>query len=120
MKKILVADDEVVILNAIKQYLDDNYEVLCFDNIKGLLQEMKNGLDNIEMVFLDIDFKSGMSGIDALKMMKEKWPDFNNITLMSATTYGDGMESVINTYNIQFLKKPFKTEELDEMLHDDQ
>lgn len=73
MTKILLVDDEIMVLKIQKQMLE-RHEYQCF-----LAQDSSEAIaymnsEPISLVVLDINLK-GESGIELLKEMKENYPD---------------------------------------------
>lgn len=82
--------------NSLKRYLRDDKEV------------------EPDLILLDIDFKGGESGIDALEVIRQLDP-FVEITLLSAFDDVDLVRPAIQQYNVTYLKKPISANEL--LLH---
>jgi DNA-binding NarL/FixJ family response regulator len=87
MIDVAIVEDDRDIRNGIKAYLNTQKQVRClqaFDSAEKLLKDLEDG--NIPQVLLmDIELP-GMSGIDGIKIVKEKYPD---IDIMMLTIYHD-------------------------------
>lgn len=118
MEKILVADDERQILDSISDNLKEKYSVLVFSNPGELINQLIDDSSGVEAVILDIDYKTGMSGTDALKIIKSKFNNINNVILMSATTYGDSIFEFAKENKAKFIEKPFKPEDLIKLINE--
>ena len=108
-KRILVVDDDTMNLKRAERILKDKYEVV-------LAQSGKEALDFIicqefDLVLLDIAMPE-MDGIETFKRMKEfAW---GNIPVIFLTASGDesDVRNAIKLGAINYLKKPFPTQEL--------
>lgn len=107
--KVLLADDEKELTNALSAILKFNgYEVDCvYDGVSAYEHAVEN--DYNALVF-DI-MMPGMSGIDALKALREKNIDTPVILLTAKSEFSDritGLDAGADDY----LTKPFNTGEL--------
>lgn len=85
--KIAIVEDNVKIRDLIRQFLDMQEGVECklaFSSVESLLGVMREG-DIPDIVLMDIDLE-GMSGIDGMKLIKNKYADVEIIML---TVYHD-------------------------------
>lgn len=86
MNKILLVDDEPLLLESLEIILSyNNYEIIgkAHDG-KEALEILEKNKSNIALV--DLNMK-GMGGIELIKKMKEKYPDIK--TLVLTTFYDD-------------------------------
>jgi CheY-like chemotaxis protein len=81
--KVLVVDDEEPVRNLFKDLLtrEKHYVsyVSCAEEALGLIEK-----DNFDVVLMDIKLP-GMTGVEALKLVREKKPD---LTVIMITGYG--------------------------------
>ena len=106
--KILFLEDDPVIADITKEYLEDSYDVThCYNSSDALELAQDNSYD---LYIFDINVP-GMSGIELLKTLR----DFNDATAaIIITAYRDvdylkkGFDAGANDY----IKKPFELDEL--------
>lgn len=89
MKKILVADDDKQILSSIKKMLSAYYEVdtaiTAMETLEMLEKKTYDGL------IIDVEFRSGMSGLETVALLREeKYMDLK-ILIFSATDYSNSI-----------------------------
>jgi len=107
MKRILIVDDEVSLVNAMKNFFQfkgvDALAAFTGEEAIALLEREKD----ISLVITDV-IMPGISGIDLLKRIKEKHPDLPVIVMT-------GMLSIENTVSSlqsgasDYLLKPFSS-----------
>lgn len=107
--KILVVDDEEIILKALKKDFEyDGYEVMTAKSGEAAVEILHE--QHFDMVVTDLSMP-GIGGIDVLAAAKKNIPDIGTIIL---TGYGD-MTSAIEALRLgadDYLLKPCDTEEL--------
>lgn len=107
--KILMIDDEITLRLSLQMFLEDEgYEVKTGSTLEegwNLLEEFRP-----KVLLLDIHLPDG-NGLDALKDIKEKYPD---IAIIMLTAYGEAKTVVraIKEGACDYLTKPFELEEL--------
>jgi DNA-binding NtrC family response regulator len=70
----LVVDDEALLRAYLADLLeDDGFEVLEADSAEAALRILESRADEIALLFSDIRMP-GMSGIDLLKAVQQRWP----------------------------------------------
>jgi len=87
MIKLAIVEDIDEFRENIKSYLDDQPEFRCVlseNSIESFLWKIKNS-DHPEIVLMDIELP-GMSGIEGMKILKEKYPE---IEILMLTVYAD-------------------------------
>ena len=87
MIDIAIVEDDATIRDAIKEFLDSNYNLSCkmaFESVESLLAELTKD-NKPDIILMDIGLP-GMSGISGIKLIKEKFPIINTIML---TIYHD-------------------------------
>lgn len=113
MLKLLLVEDNVSLLESIKQILSDEYEVDTADNgDDGLFMAMQNIYDAI---ILDV-MLPGMDGFEIVKRMREARNDTNVLFL----TAKDGLEDRVRGLEMggdDYLVKPFQAPELKARIH---
>ena len=79
MKKILIVDDEVQILNALQRmFLDTDYEIISTENSTDVMSLLEKG--NIDMIISDMRMPE-LDGYKLLNDVKEKYPKIIRIIL---------------------------------------
>jgi response regulator of citrate/malate metabolism len=121
---IIFADDDEgqhvalkdIVSEANRKSSDFKLNILqVFYNTNALKKYLSKGNDvEPDLLLLDIEFKGGESGIEALEMVRKLLPGLE-ITLLSA--YDDVLlvRPAIQQYNVTYLKKPISANEL--LLH---
>ncbi len=112
--KIVVIDDEVKLLKALKRALEmDGHEVFDFSNPgEGLEFIQKRGAD---LVISDIRM-SGMTGIELLRRVGESMPEIPFI-LMTAFSSVETAVTAVKLGAKDYLLKPFEISELKEAVY---
>ena len=78
-KKILVIDDEISILDSLAGILsDEGFTPICVDTAEKGLKQLKT--EAVDLVLLDI-WMPGMDGLEALKQIKENYPELQVIMI---------------------------------------
>lgn len=108
MKKILIADDVVAIVDAIKIILEDsNYEVISTTDGSQVSKLIKQ---NPDLILLDI-WMSGMDGGEICKKLK-KDPKTKHIPVIIISANKDTKKIAENVGADDFIAKPFDLTEL--------
>ena len=106
---IVIVDDEKTIRDGIMMAFDGVYHTVAFPNAEEAIESMQSGPP--DLVILDIGLP-GMSGIDALKKVKEKHPE---VLVIMITAYED-IETVISAMKsgaYDYVVKPLHMESLE-------
>jgi DNA-binding NtrC family response regulator len=111
MGKILVVDDEPLILYAISKALHDCAEVKTVTTAEQALEEVGSTFYNL--CFLDI-FLPGLNGLDAMKKINEISPG-TKVAIMTASHLDDDMKSAIKKSAYHFIAKPFNLVQIREV-----
>ena len=106
--KILVVDDESIVLESCKRVLEDCFEVMPARSADAALEVIRR--ETIGMILLDIKMP-GKDGMSLLKEVKEKWPDIP-VIVMSGYATTETVELVSRTEAATFIAKPFTPDEL--------
>lgn len=108
-KKILLADDEQVLLKAIEFRLQkDGYEVKTVKNGQEAMDELAN--NNYSMVISDL-MMPGIGGMELLQHIKSNYPELPVLLLTGLKSE----DIVIQAFDIgaeDFMTKPFNPKEL--------
>ena len=106
---LYVIDDELTITEGIKLALEASYRIRTFPEAESALDAIKEDLPDI--ILLDIGLP-GMSGIETLKIIKERYPD--QLVIM-ITAYED-VETVISAMKLgayDYVVKPLHMDSLE-------
>lgn len=103
MGKILVVDDEPLILYAIAKALHDSAEVKTVASAEEALEEINSCF--YDLCFLDI-FLPGLNGLDCMKKIREISPE-TKVAIMTASHLDDDMKRAIRESAYEFIAKPF-------------
>jgi DNA-binding NtrC family response regulator len=110
--KILVVDDEGIVLESCRRVLVDRFEVITASSADTALDVLRR--ETIEMILLDIKMP-GKDGMSLLQEVKEKWPNIP-VIVMSGYATTETVEQVSRTEAATFIAKPFTPDELVEVV----
>jgi DNA-binding NtrC family response regulator len=110
--KILVVDDEGIVLESCRRVLVDRFEVITASSADTALDVLRR--EPVEMILLDIKMP-GKDGMSLLKEVKEKWPNIP-VIVMSGYATTETVEQVSRTEAATFIAKPFTPDELVEVV----
>ena len=106
MKRIMIVDDELLILDLLKSFLDrkGKYHVDTFSNLDSALINAKNGI--YDLILFDI-LNPSISGVSILEEIKKTNP---SIKVILTTAYNtQDVQEQCKLCNIDvYLEKPFK------------
>jgi CheY-like chemotaxis protein len=111
MGKILVVDDEPLILYAIAKALHDCAEVKTVATAEDALEEVNSGF--YDLCFLDI-FLPGLNGLDCMKKIQEISPE-TKVAIMTASHLDEDMKKIIRENSYDFIAKPFNLVQIKEI-----
>lgn len=106
---LYVVDDEQSIRNGIQSAMGSDYQITAFGSAEDALEGLE--AEPPDLVLLDIGLP-GMNGIDALKVMKERFPD---LLVVMITAYED-VDTVISAMKLgayDYIIKPIHLESLE-------
>ncbi len=104
-KRILVADDEQIILDLIKEILEiKGYEVTCVDNGREAVAEAKRS--HFDFFILDMRMPS-LDGLETLKELLKLDPDTKAL-IITGYAVDAAMEEAVRLGAVGYLLKPFK------------
>ena len=108
-KKILVIDDEKSILESLAGILsDEGFSPVCVGSAEEGLKRLK--AENIDLVLLDI-WMPGMDGIEALKQIKEDYPELQVIMISGHGTIETAVQATkIGAFD--FIEKPLSYDKI--------
>ena len=106
--KILVVDDERIVLESCRRVLGESYDVSLAKSADEALEAMSR--DAFSLILLDIKMP-GKDGMTLMRQVKDKWPEIP-VIIMSGYVTNETMREVAETDAATFLAKPFTPEEL--------
>ncbi|HEY2931053.1 MAG TPA: response regulator [Acidobacteriota bacterium] len=113
MTKILVVDDEPVIVNLLRKFLEKkSFEVVTASNGTEALEKVKT--ESPKVVLLDI-YMPGKSGLEVLKEVKQYNKDIGVIMVTAVTDEAVG-RSALNMGAFDYIVKPFDLDYLEKVL----
>ncbi len=115
MKKILIIDDEHLILRGLGTALRTSaVDVKTADTGKEALLDIADSYYNL--CFLDV-FLPDINGVEVLKKIKKLSPN-TKVIMMSAGIIDSQMEEYIEKYAFTFIVKPFELHQVKQLAQD--
>ena len=107
--KILVIDDEISILDSLAGILsDEGFTPICVDSAEKGLKQIKT--EAVDLVLLDI-WMPGMDGIEALKKIKDEYPELPVIMISGHGTIETAVQATkIGAFD--FIEKPLSYDKI--------
>jgi len=107
--KILVIDDETSILESLAGILsDEGFTPICVDSAEKGLEHLKS--EAVDLILLDI-WMPGMDGIEALKQIKEEYPELQVIMISGHGTIETAVQATkIGAFD--FIEKPLSYDKI--------
>jgi len=106
--KILVVDDERIVLESCRRVLGESFEVSLAGSAEEALAAMTR--EGFALILLDIKMP-GQDGITLMRQVKDRWADIP-VIIMSGYVTNETMKEVARTDAATFLAKPFTPDEL--------
>jgi len=101
--RILVVDDDPLILILISRFLEKIALVKTVSTAEKALDEIKG--QHYDLCFLDV-ILPGMTGLDAIKIINELSPN-TKVAIMTGTLLDELMKKQVDDYAYAFIEKPF-------------
>lgn len=108
-KKILVVDDEPVVCSSVRKILS-RHGYLVEGSYSGQEALQRIEQNSYELVILDLVMPE-ISGIEVLKMIKERWPEIKVIVITGYASVNSAIESIRKGAE-EYVPKPFTPSEL--------
>jgi two-component system nitrogen regulation response regulator NtrX len=108
-KKILVIDDEKSILETLAGILsDEGFSTACVDSAESGLKHLRS--EAVDLVLLDI-WMPGMDGLEALKKIKEDYPELQVIMISGHGTIETAVQAT-KMGAFDFIEKPLSYDKI--------
>ncbi|MEH6627508.1 MAG: sigma-54 dependent transcriptional regulator [Motiliproteus sp.] len=107
--KVLLLDDEVRSLETMSRTLDEEFHVLCAQNVKEAEQALE---DNQIHVILCDQRMPDMTGVEFLATVRERWPRVWRIIISGYTDAEDIIRGVNESGIYQYITKPWHPDHL--------
>ena len=117
---IMVVDDEIDVANSITNTIKDTarYDVITAYSGPEALQNLKKhkvllglGGNRIRLVLLDIKMP-GMDGLELLEKIRQDFGEDIGISMLTAWEDEEKWDRATSGFVVNYIKKPFKSEEL--------
>lgn len=115
-EKILLVDDEPLLLTALRHHLSDRFPILTAPSAAEALRLLETQ-PNVAVIVADLHMP-GISGIELLAETRRRWPDIRRVMLTGSTNLADAIAAVNEGKVLRFLSKPVSAQELAEALAD--
>ena len=109
---VLIVDDEEPTRRILKLNLQDRYQVLLARNGEEALQQLSQ--TPVDVLVTDMRMP-GLSGLDLLRQVHERWPDLPVIVVTAYGTIENAVEAM-RQGAYDYLQKPIKIAELEVLL----
>ncbi|MDE2604337.1 MAG: sigma-54-dependent Fis family transcriptional regulator [Burkholderiales bacterium] len=101
---VLVVDDEVRSLDALRRTLDEEFRVLTAPDVEEARRLMAQ--ERVSVILCD-QRMPGTSGVEFLKEVRERWPDAVRIVISGYTDSEDIIEGLNSAGIYQYILKPW-------------
>lgn len=117
--RVLMIDDNVKLIDAVKEYFKDNKEVsITLEAHNGLegYEMIKNNLNEFDIILLDLIMPK-KDGLYVLEQMKKEGID-KKVIVETSYNAGDVIREVSETGADYFILKPFELDDLEKRIKD--
>jgi DNA-binding NtrC family response regulator len=111
-KTVLVVDDEVIVRDSLREWLQDSYEVRIAQTGEEAIDALKE--HDFDVVLLDMRL-TGKSGLEVLREVKEFKP-YIKIIMVTAYPAIDLAVQAIKEGAVDYIVKPIAPDQLERML----
>lgn len=110
--KVLVVDDDIMTLEAIKQCLKSpELDIILAQNSLQALDTLENSKNKLDLIICDI-MMPGFSGLDLLSLLKNFYFTKIPVIIMSSLTKNDVVSSSKELGATDFIPKPINFDKL--------
>jgi len=110
--RVLVVDDEPLILMSISRFLKSIALVKTVSTAEEALDEIKEHY--YDLCFLDVKLP-GMTGLDAMKIINELSPK-TKVAIMTGNLLNEAMKEQVDDYAYTFIEKPFALSDIESVV----
>jgi len=107
--RVLVVDDEPLILMSISRFLKSKALVKTVSTAEEALDAIKE--QHYDLCFLDVKLP-GMTGLDAMKIINELSPN-TKVAIMTGNLLNEAMKKQVDDYAYTFIEKPFALSDIE-------
>ena len=107
--RVLVVDDEPLILMSISRFLKKIALVKTVSTAEEALDAIKE--QHYDLCFLDV-MLPGMTGLDAMKIINELSPN-TKVAIMTGNLLNEAMKKTVDDYAYTFIEKPFALSDIE-------
>ena len=106
--RVLIVDDEPLILHILSRFLNPSVEVKTVASAEEALDEIF--AQHYDLCFLDI-ILPGITGLDAMKIINERSPN-TKVAIMTGTLLDEAMKEQVEDFAYTFIEKPFSLSDI--------
>ncbi len=110
--RVLVVDDEPLIREVLCRFLDKNSSAMAVGSAEEALEEIRT--QHYDLCFLDITLPGMMTGLDAMKIIKELSPN-TKVAIMTGALLDEAMKEQVEDFAYTFIEKPFSLSDIEEV-----
>ncbi|MBN2058272.1 MAG: response regulator [Candidatus Saganbacteria bacterium] len=123
---VMIVDDEIDLANSIAETIKDSelYDVAVAYSAKQALDQLKKnkvlmglGGNRVRFIFLDIKMPE-MDGLELLKKIRREFGEDIGVAMLTAWEDEEKWDKATSGFVVNYIKKPFKSEELLKTLAD--
>ena len=107
--RVLVVDDEPLILMSISRFLKNIALVKTVSTAEEALDAINE--QHYDLCFLDVKLP-GMTGLDAMKIINELSPN-TKVAIMTGNLLNEAMKEQVDDYAYTFIEKPFALSDIE-------
>ena len=107
--RILVVDDEPLILHVLSRFLEKKAVVTAVSTAEEALDAIDE--QHYDLCFLDVKLP-GMTGLDAMKIINELSPN-TKVAIMTGNLLNEAMQKQVDDYAYTFIEKPFALSDIE-------
>ena len=102
--RVLIVDDEPLILCCLSRFLEKSAVVKTVATAEEAIDEIR--AQHYDLCFLDITLPGMMTGLDAMKIIKELSPN-TKVAIMTGARLDEAMKEQVEDFAYTFIEKPF-------------
>ena len=110
--RVLIVDDEPLILCCLSRFLEKSAVVKTVATAEEAIDEIRE--QHYDLCFLDITMQGMMTGLDAMKIIKELSPN-TKVVIMTGALLDEAMKEQVEDFAYTFIEKPFSLSDIEEV-----